>query len=57
MATFKHKDTGKRFLLIHIPRTGGRFIEANLAINGWEYETLELYGILIIIIPLQKIVR
>ena len=45
MATFKHKETGKRFLLIHIPRTGGRFIEANLDLNGWEYETLELYGI------------
>ena len=45
MATFKHKETGKRFLLIHIPRTGGRFIEANLDLNGWEYEPLELYGI------------
>ena len=29
MATFRHKPTGKRFLFVHIPRTGGRFVEAN----------------------------
>ena len=44
MATFKH-PSGKRFLFVHIPRTGGRFIEVNLAKNRWEYEPIELYGI------------
>ena len=44
MATFKH-TSGKRFLFVHIPRTGGRFIEVNLGKNGWEYEPIELYGI------------
>ena len=45
MATFKHNETGKRFLLVHIPRTGGRFIEANLAVNGWEMEPIDYFGI------------
>ena len=44
MATFKHLS-GKRFLFVHIPRTGGRFIEVNLEKNGWEYEPIDLYGI------------
>jgi len=45
MATFKHTETGKRFHFIHIPRTGGRFIEVNLKNNGWEAEPIEVYGI------------
>ena len=45
MAIFKHNETRKRFLLVHIPRTGGRFIEANLIVNGWEMEPIDYYGI------------
>ena len=45
MATFKHNETGKRFLLVHIPRTGGRFIEANLEVNGWAIEPIDYFGI------------
>ena len=44
MATYKHKS-GKRFLFVHIPRTGGRFIEVNLEKNGWEVEPIDYYGI------------
>ena len=44
MATFKH-SSGKRFLFVHIPRTGGRFIEVNLEKNGWEVEPIDQYGI------------
>ena len=44
MATFKH-TSGKRFLFVHIPRTGGRFIEVNLEKNGWEVEPIDQYGI------------
>ena len=44
MATFKH-SSGKRFLFVHIPRTGGRFIEVNLEKNGWEVEPIDYYGI------------
>ena len=44
MATYKH-SSGKRFLFVHIPRTGGRFIEVNLEKNGWEVEPIEQYGI------------
>ena len=38
MPTFKHSPTGKRFLFIHIPRTAGRFIGANLLKNDCECE-------------------
>ena len=44
MSTYKHKS-GKRFLFVHIPRTGGRFIEVNLEKNGWEVEPIDYYGI------------
>ena len=44
MATYKH-SSGKRFLFVHIPRTGGRFIEVNLEKNGWEVESIDQYGI------------
>ena len=44
MATFKH-SSGKRFLFVHIPRTGGRFIEVNLEKNGWEVEPIDYYGL------------
>ena len=45
MAVYKHKETGNRFLFIHIPRTGGRFIEVNLENNGWEVEPIDYMGI------------
>ena len=38
MPTFKHQSTGKRFRFIHIPRTAGRFIGANLLKNDCECE-------------------
>ena len=34
-----------RFLFVHIPRTGGRFVEVNLEKNGWEVEPIDQYGI------------
>ena len=37
MPTYRH-SSGKRFLHIHIPRTGGRFFEENLKLNGFEAE-------------------
>ena len=45
MAVFKHLDTGKKFLFVHIPRTGGRFIESNLESRGWRCEPIEYCGI------------
>lgn len=38
MSIFKHLETGKRFLFIHIPRTGGRFVETNLEEQGWIWD-------------------
>ena len=38
MPTYHHKETGKRFLFIHIPRTGGRFLQENFKLNGFESE-------------------
>ena len=37
MATYKH-TSGKRLHFIHIPRTGGRFIDKNLLVNGFKQE-------------------
>lgn len=37
MPTYRH-TSGKRFHHIHIPRTGGRFLEKNLKLNGFEAE-------------------
>lgn len=38
MAIYEHLESGKRFLFIHIPRTGGRFVESNLEASGWEWD-------------------
>ena len=43
MPTYRHKDTGKRFLFVHIPRTAGRFFENNLEQNGFESEQEEIW--------------
>ena len=37
MPTFFHKDSGKKVFFAHIPRTAGRFVEANLLANGFEW--------------------
>lgn len=42
MPTFVHKDSGKRVFFAHIPRTAGRFVEANLLENGFEWEEKHL---------------
>ena len=41
MAVFKHVESGKRFLFVHIPRTAGRFVEQNLEAQGWEWEKID----------------
>ena len=41
MAIFKHVESGKRFLFVHIPRTAGRFVEQNLEAQGWEWENID----------------
>ena len=43
MPSFKHTPTGKRFFFAHIPRTAGRFIEANLLNNDivWDDSHLD----------------
>ena len=38
MAIFRHVESGKRFLFIHIPRNAGRFVEHNLQAQGWEQD-------------------
>ena len=40
MPTYYHKETGKRFLFVHIPRTAGRFIQENIRLNGYEPEQI-----------------
>ena len=37
MPTFVHKETGKKIFFAHIPRTAGRFVEANLLKNGFDW--------------------
>ena len=37
MPTFVHKETGKKIFFAHIPRTAGRFVEANLLANNFEW--------------------
>ena len=37
MPNYVHKDTGKKVFFAHIPRTAGRFVEANLLMNGFEW--------------------
>lgn len=44
MSIFKHVESGKRFLFIHIPRTAGRFIERNLENQGWVCDDNLGYG-------------
>ena len=41
MAIFKHVESGKRFLFVHIPRTAGRFVEQNLEAQGWVWEKID----------------
>ena len=38
MPTYRHKNTGKRFFFIHIPKTAGRFLQENFKLNGFEPE-------------------
>jgi len=37
MPTFVHKETSKKVFFAHIPRTAGRFVEANLLANGFDW--------------------
>ena len=42
MATFRHQPTGKRFFFVHIPRTAGRYVEANLlSFNDYLWDDLD----------------
>ena len=41
MPTFRH-NSGKRFFFAHIPRTAGRFVEANLLLNDIEWDDAHL---------------
>ena len=41
MPTFKH-SSGKRVFFAHIPRTAGRFVEANLSQNGFKWDDAHL---------------
>ena len=38
MPIYKHKDSGKRFFFIHIPKTAGRFLQQNFINNNFEPE-------------------
>ena len=38
MSVYRYIETNKRFLFVHIPRTGGRFLEANLENTGWVWD-------------------
>jgi hypothetical protein len=38
MPTYRHEETSKRFLYVHIPRTAGRFLEENILNNGFKCE-------------------
>ena len=40
MPTYRHKNTGKRFFFIHIPRTAGRFLQENFKLNEFEPEQI-----------------
>ena len=33
MPTYQHRETRKRFLFIHVPRTAGRFLQENIKQN------------------------
>ena len=41
MPTFKH-SSGKRVFFAHIPRTAGRFVEANLSQNDFKWDDVHL---------------
>ena len=41
MPTFKH-SSGKRIFFAHIPRTAGRFVEANLSKNDFKWDDAHL---------------
>ena len=43
MPTYRHKNTGTRFLFVHIPRTAGRFIEENILNNEFECEQKKIW--------------
>ena len=38
MPSFRHKPSGKRFFFAHIPRTAGRYVEANILGNDNQIE-------------------
>ena len=42
MPTFKH-SSGKRVFFAHIPRTAGRFVEANLSQNNFKWDDEESF--------------
>ena len=35
MPAYHHKEIGKRFFFIHVPRTAGRFLQENIKQNGF----------------------
>lgn len=43
MPTYRHRETGKRFLYVHIPRTAGRFLEENILSNGFRCEQKKIW--------------